>query len=318
MGNWWHIKNWFRVGSNISWKLNFYTLGAFIYLSKPSDFLYKLSEKKHKYVLTYIKKELPDVIEKYRLYKEIEPIPVQKRTIWTLWWQGENNAPPLVRACIKSIRDNANGAEVIVITKDNYKNYVDVPEYILEKKKKDYICFAVLSDIIRLSLLAKYGGLWLDATIYVSKPISKDIFNKTFYSLHTKWEKTSWVQHNAYHIFVIGSQKNGKLVSFTRDMFLEYWKTHDTAIDYLCTDYFFFLAMQEYPEIKEEIDSLDYTSERLYDLVHMLNKPYDEKEFIKLKEDCIFSKLDWHKKYKKEIKGKPTYYNKLVEDVISS
>ena len=315
MSNMWHVKNWFRVGKNISWKLNFHTLFGFLFLTKPTKFFYKQAEKKHEFVLSYLRRELKDVIDEYKDYREVEPAKniADNRIIWTLWWQGEKNAPPLVKACINSMKKNANGANVIVITKDNYENYVTIPSYIFDKHEKGYICNAVLSDIIRFHLLEKYGGLWLDATIFVSSPIPREYYDFIFYSQHTKpQEMTCWVQNNAYHIFVIGSQPHAKLVSFTKDMFLEYWKTHNTAVDYLCTDYFFYLAMQEFPEIKAEIDSLPYSSERLYDLVKVLNKPYDESYFLKLKEDCIFSKLDWHKKYKTIIKGKETFYKVLL------
>lgn len=315
MSNMWHVKNWFRVGKNISWKLNFHTLFGFLFLTKPTKFFYKQAEKKHEFVLSYLRRELKDVIDEYKDYREVEPAEniADNRIIWTLWWQGEENAPPLVKACINSMKRNANGANVIVITKDNYENYVTIPSYIFDKHEKGYICNAVLSDIIRFHLLEKYGGLWLDATIFVSSPIPREYYGFIFYSQHTKpQEMTCWVQNNAYHIFVIGSQPHAKLVSFTKDMFLEYWKTHNTAVDYLCTDYFFYLAMQEFPEIKAEIDSLPYSSERLYDLVKVLNKPYDESYFLKLKEDCIFSKLDWHKKYKTIIKGKETFYKVLL------
>lgn len=315
MSNMWHVKNWFRVGKNISWKLNFHTLFGFLFLTKPTKFFYKQAEKKHEFVLSYLRRELKDVIDEYKDYREVEPAEniADNRIIWTLWWQGEKNAPPLVKACINSMKKNANGANVIVITKDNYENYVTIPSYIFDKHEKGYICNAVLSDIIRFHLLEKYGGLWLDATIFVSSPIPREYYGLIFYSQHTKpQEMTCWVQNNAYHIFVIGSRPHAKLVSFTKDMFLEYWETHNTAVDYLCTDYFFYLAMQEFPEIKAEIDSLPYSSERLYDLVKVLNKPYDESYFLKLKEDCIFSKLDWHKKYKTIIKGKETFYKVLL------
>ena len=71
--------------------------------------------------------------------------------------------------------------------------------------------------------------------------------------------------------------------------------------------------MYEYPEIKAEIDALPWSSERLYDLVHMLNKPYDENTFISLRDECIFSKLDWHRNYRLTASGNKTFYKILTE-----
>ncbi len=316
MSNMWHVKNWFRVGKNISWALNFHTLFGFLFLTKPTKFFYKQAEKKHEFVLSYLRRELKDVIDEYKDYREVEPAKniADNRIIWTLWWQGEKNAPPLVKACINSMKRNANGANVIVITKDNYNNYVDIPDYIMTKREKDWISFAQFSDIIRFLLLEKYGGLWLDSTIYVAQKIPREYFERPFFSQHTHWAQTCFVQHNLYHGFSIGSYPHAKLVSYAKQMFLKYWETHDTLIDYLMIDYIIMLAYQTYPDIKAEIDSLPYSSERLYDLVKVLNKPYDESYFLKLKEDCIFSKLDWHKKYKTIIKGKETFYKVLLSN----
>lgn len=316
MGTMWHVKNWFRVGHNISWPLNFHTLFGFLYLSYPIDFFYRQAQKKHDFVLSYLRNELKQVIKEYKFRPEItcsKSIP-SDRTIWTIWWQGEQNAPPLVKACIKSMRQNANGAKLIVVTRENVGNYIEIPDYIMEKHKKGYICHAVLSDIARFALLEKYGGLWLDSTIFVSQPIPAEFFSYNFYSQHTQPEaKTVWVQNNAYHIFVVGSRPKAKLVSFVRKMFFEYWKAHDTAVDYLTTDYFLYLAMQEFPEIRQEIECLPYSSELLYELVSLLDKPFDQTHFSQLCGECIFSKLDWHKKYRNTINGKPSYYHALTQ-----
>ena len=66
MGNMWHVKNWFRVGHNISWPLNFHTLFGFLGLSLPCRFFFREAERKHAFILSYLRRELPDVIEKYR------------------------------------------------------------------------------------------------------------------------------------------------------------------------------------------------------------------------------------------------------------
>lgn len=314
MGNVWHVKNWFRVGHNISWKLNFNTLLGFLYLYHKSEFFYKQSIKKHDFILSYLKNDLSNVIEKYKQIPEREIETPTSNKIWILWWQGEETAPPLVKTCINSTREHANGAEVIVITKNNIASYIDIPQYIFEKKDKGWISFAQLSDIIRFFLLEKYGGLWLDATIYTAQDIPKDYFSYNFFSQHTKWEKTCFVQHNLYHGFIIASKPKAKLVSFAREMFIEYWKKHDTLIDYLMIDYIIMIAYQEFPDIKQEIDHLPWSSERLYELVHLLSEPYDKEEFTNLKIDCIFSKLDWHKEYKTKKNGKSSYYDILTKD----
>lgn len=295
-------------------KLELYSRIAFLYLNDlfKNSFILKIADKKHKLVLNYLETELKDVISKYRLVNEKEVNTSNERYIWTLWWQGEDSMPPLVKACNKQLRKNANGAKVILITKDNYNEYIELPEYILEKREKGIISFPQLSDILRFTLLEKYGGLWLDSTIYTSIPISESYFKYPFFSQHTKWSDTCFVQHNLWHGFSMGSQKGGKLVSFAKEMFFEYWKDHDHLVDYLMIDYIIMLAYINFPDIKAEIDSLPYSSERLYDLVNLLSKEFDNKNFDLLMDECIFSKLDWRKTYETSVKGKETYYSHIV------
>lgn len=316
MGNLWHIKNWFRVGHNISWELNFHTLFGFLYLSCPNEFFYQQSLKKHRFVMDYLRKDFSSIISRYKDIGESYTEP-ESRRIWILWWQGEETAPDLVKACIRSTRQNANGAIVTIITKDNVNDFIDIPGYIMEKREKGWISFAQLSDIIRFLLLEKYGGLWLDATVFTAQPIPESFFALPFFSQHTAWQKTCFVQHNLYHGFTIASKPNAKLASFAKDIFLEYWKDHDTLVDYLMIDYIIMIAYEEFPDIREEIDSLPYSSERLYDLVNLLDKPFNEDEFRKLCNECIFSKLDWHRKYKTAAHGQKTYYAELIDSYMS-
>ena len=89
---------------------------------------------------------------------------------WSCWWQGENEAPDIVKACWGSQRRNLpDSVEHVIITRDNYSNYIQLPNYILEKVENGYITLITLSDIVRASLLYKYGGFWLDSTLLINE-----------------------------------------------------------------------------------------------------------------------------------------------------
>ena len=317
MSNIWFVKNGLRVARDFSPLLDVYTLASFMYMSPKLNFnwLYKLSEKKHKYLLDYLENNQKEIIEKYKSYSE----PLEKseeRLIWTIWWQGEDQAPPLVKSCLDSIRRNANGAKLIVVTKDNYKDYLSLPDFIWEKYNSERISFALLSDIMRFRLLSLYGGIWLDSTIFVGHNIPEEIFSLPFWSQHTKYEKNAYVQKNLYHFFTIGGLKGNLLCTFAYDFLIEYWKNHDTIIDYFLSDYTIYVAYRNFDAFRREIDSLPYTSERLYELVHSLSDKYDENKLNNLLSECTFSKLDWHKKYKTEVDGKETIFTHITKNFL--
>lgn len=109
---------------------------------------------KDKIVLNYIEKQYGNFISQYTLCslppkKQFENLP-----IWVCWLQGEENAPKLVKKCISSIRQHANGHEVIILTENNIKEYIDIPEYIIENAQRGILSRTNFSDIVRFALLA--------------------------------------------------------------------------------------------------------------------------------------------------------------------
>lgn len=59
-----------------------------------------------------------------------------EKIVWTLWWQGEDKAPDIVKACINSMRTNIPYAKVVVLNQFNIQEYIKIPEYIIDKFKK--------------------------------------------------------------------------------------------------------------------------------------------------------------------------------------
>ncbi|MGR3318951.1 MAG: capsular polysaccharide synthesis protein [Candidatus Anammoxibacter sp.] len=98
------------------------------------------------------------------------------RKIWILWLQGLSEAPFLVRKCVDSwIKENENW-EVVILDEINLSKYVvmDLPENILAN-----LPLVKKSNIIRLHLLSKYGGVWADATTFCMKPLDEWIDDYT-------------------------------------------------------------------------------------------------------------------------------------------
>ena len=141
----------------------------------------------NKVILSFIRNDFSEVIEKYKnvnnktsdLSKESS-----SNNIWVFWWQGYDAAPLLVKKCIDSIIKNTGNHPVILITKENWKNYTDIPDYIIEKVEKGIVSLTHFSDILRMALISKNGGLWLDATIFVSKEIPEYCFELPYFSIH--------------------------------------------------------------------------------------------------------------------------------------
>jgi hypothetical protein len=90
------------------------------------------------------------------------------KIIYILWFQGFDNAPYVVKQCVKSWKRNNPDWTIILLDDTNLNLYIDLEKISYSKNIK----YCHLSDIIRMLLLEKYGGLWVDATSFCHKPLN--------------------------------------------------------------------------------------------------------------------------------------------------
>lgn len=106
------------------------------------------------------------------------------RRLWLLWFQGGSEAPFIVKKCIDSWVEKNPTWDIVVLDSSNLNNYInlDMPEAVLENLSR-----AHQSDLVRLLLLTKYGGVWADATTYCTKPLDEwidDYAESGFFVFH--------------------------------------------------------------------------------------------------------------------------------------
>lgn len=95
---------------------------------------------------------------------ESEPAAIPK-IIW-LYWDEVKISSATAELCINLIKTMHPAFEVQVLNKINIFHYLpDFPKGVTEKDPN------FVSDLVRLMLIEKYGGIYLDATVLLSKPI---------------------------------------------------------------------------------------------------------------------------------------------------
>ena len=179
----------------------------------------KTSIKRKEICQDYIKRNYSEIIEKYRNYQEIEDKKIgNDYTIWIFWWQGESNMPYPVDLCLNSVKRHMGEHQIVLVSKDNYSNYLDVPQYMLQKLEMGKISYAHFSDYVRVALLAQYGGMWIDSTFYMTDSFSVDFSGYSFFSINHGGEK-SWVASNdLWSICLLACNKNYKLMLFLKEL----------------------------------------------------------------------------------------------------
>jgi hypothetical protein len=105
---------------------------------------------------------------------------VDSRIIWHFWDSGIESAPEAVRTCLKSwSRLNPSWDQRILDDRSLYR-WLDPSELLPVSR---YPSVQKRSNHIRLMLLIKYGGIWVDADVYCHEPLDNWLPGKSFNGL---------------------------------------------------------------------------------------------------------------------------------------
>lgn len=232
--------------------------------------------------------------------------------IWVMWYQGVENAPDIVRCCVESIKKHSAGHQVIVLSEKNLNDYIELPDFIIDKFSKGYISRTHLSDMIRLNLLYLYGGAWLDATLLVSDDIPEEYFKEALFSLNFGG-KTKDPSHGRWTTFCFFAKKGNLLIKKTLVYHYCYWMQKNYPIDYVMFDYFISYIVMHDATAAKQISAIKPTNENVFTLMHSLNTSYENYLLLLRNTKTVFSKLSWKHEYMQEVNGKQTVYGYLVE-----
>lgn len=233
----------------------------------------KAVELKYRYASLILK----DVVDRYERdadslapMEHASPLKVNfygKTPVWVCWWQGLDSAPDLVKMCIHSIARNLpENTQLHVITFENLGQYVTFPDWIIDKFNAGKITMTHLSDILRAGLLYRYGGLWIDATYYMSEPLGQEWFREGgFYT--QCMESPMWkadVSQGRWAGNMLKGEAGNILFRFMLESFYEYWKKQDSLIDYYLIDYVIALAYEHLDIVKSMVSSCCAKSKKCF------------------------------------------------------
>lgn len=282
-----------------------------IHCKRISNYLH---HKKDTWILNYLEEKLSAEIGKYKMddfcgeYLENAPI-------WICWWTGLDSAPLLVKQCVKSIRKHAIGHPVNFITQDNYKEFLSIPEYILDKLSTGKMCVANFTDYLRFSLLEKYGGIWLDATIYVSQDLPESYFANSIFTCKSQEIECRYISKFRWTSFCFGGWKGNVLFKFFKAAFEKYWKEQDAAVDYLLVDYIIDIASRNITAVSQQLEKVPINNLHRDDLQAAMNDALDETKIDDIiNQETILYKLSWRETYSKYTEeGRKSIYTAFLD-----
>jgi len=148
-----------------------------------------------------------------------------RKIIWLAWLQGWEQSPGIVTSCLASWQCFNPEWEVRPLSLADVRLLLDLPD--LTGKE---ITAASFSDLVRISLLNEYGGVWADATLLCRRPLDSwlpSLLGEGFFAFHRPGpdrEISSW--------FLASSEPGNLIIRRWHDLVQAFWKFHSQTSDY--------------------------------------------------------------------------------------
>lgn len=207
--------------------------------------------------------------------------------IWVCWLQGLNYAPDIIKACIKSIEKHKGCRTVKLITFDNYKKYVSIPADIEQFHNESIMTHTQFSDILRLELLIRYGGLWIDAAMFCTGDIPLYVYENELFAFRFRENETP---RNITSGFLY-SKKNCILLEETLDILYQIWRKEKKLVNYFQLHHIFHNICDLYRDVWDKVSW--YSNLPLFVLRQHLNEEYNECKWEYLKNISFIHSLSY-------------------------
>ncbi len=264
-------------------------------------------------VVPHIKKQYETTLKELIAQHSKEELPhSHSNKVWVCWLQGMEHAPEIVKVCQASLHQYLKDRDFVVITEKNIDEFVTFPMHIQQKYLEGKIPMAQYSDMLRLELLTRYGGTWIDSTVLCTGNVNFNN-NDNFFDAELflfQFLKKGDTRFIGISNWFITASSNQKVLLILRDMLYQYWKDYNCVVAYFIFHVFFTMIAEKMPE---EIKKMPRKSNKYsFYLEHRLGDLYDEIWMNELTRRCCFHKLNGRLWKEAEGKGN-TFQSKIKE-----
>ena len=231
------------------------------------------------------------------------------KVIWTMWWQGEEKAPNIVKSTLYYMRKFAkkHGYRMIVVDSENIEEYVTIPDTIYRKLETKKINLANFSDLVRFMLIDQHGGIWLDSTMYMDKEFPISILEREFSSInHPDGLDISMddnITNKRWVSFCLSGTKGNIVAKSMKYFMIDQIENNEVLPDYFMVDFGLDYLYDEFEEIRDILVSIpEYSSQK--DIF-----------WLDVNRNSIFDKEEWEKELLINKIFKTTY---KIENILPS
>lgn len=284
-------------------------------------YYYTVKTKNHdlhiQMVYNYLSKELENLVREYQTIAEY-PREEKPKTIWVCWWQGYDAMPELCKLCVDRLRNNLPEDYTLgLLTKDNFRQYVDLPPIILERLDSGLLTITQFTDILRQALLFYRGGTWIDASVWTNETLIGNLdegfpfWSVKLNGIHNPNVVGQRITQCKWAGFLLSGEKGNLVSKFVYESMCHYYSSHCSTIDYFIQNLIMRIGYDQIPAIREIIDAIPESNSCMYDLFPRMNTPFDPEIWEKLNADTGAFKLTQKRQYIEETDGQMTFFAHL-------
>ena len=237
------------------------------------------------------------------------------KILWIYWKQGLDNAPEMVKKCVNSAKRHCGNYKIVFLSEKNIREYVQLPSHIEKLYMDGKIKEAQHSDLIRLVLLIKYGGIWCDSTCYFSDEIPEYLRNSDFFMF-----SRDLLSGNIFPIicssWFITSKPGNKILSQTFNYMMEYYHHYSKPIDYFLFHHVLSIIVRKDSECRRIWDEKPYICNMdPHVFFFSFDRTYREDDYKHILSSCFVHKLTY--KFDKKLLEKKSEENVLSHFISS-
>jgi tetratricopeptide (TPR) repeat protein len=223
--------------------------------------------------------------------------------IWMYWAQGIEQAPPVVQRCREELMRFHADDEVLVLDEAAVPQYAEIPAAVRERLAKNP---TKLADVLRFELLARYGGVWLDATTFARERVPDrlpELLPAGFFAFRYRRARiSSWL---------LAAEPNHPVVTQTLAAQHVYWERFRRGIDYYVVHHLFESLYYLSDDFRERVLAMPWRSSHPpARFARRMLEPYDPAVYKRLLEGCFVHKLSY--KYPAGAAGPDTMLGHLM------
>lgn len=195
-----------------------------------------------------------EVKEKEIVYRDNKKPVIKTKNLFIYWDKKFINSPEIIKSCLISWKINNPTWKIIELNDDNLYEYIDIKKEIPEINNK-VMEKAGYSDIVRIFLLEKYGGVWCDATAFCHVPLDFWLYkfiNEGFVAF------TNIIKNRTIRSWFLYGEKDNYIIKKWKEKTINYWNNNKSKN---LPPYFWFHYLFT------ELVSKDKTFEEIWDKV---------------------------------------------------